>query len=69
MMTAGILQVENPAQENLVCMQTVDVSGQIFTDQTDRFPLFSSRGNRSVIVLYEYNSNAILTKPLKKHYF
>ena len=32
MMTAVILQSENSARENLVCMQTVDVSGQIFSD-------------------------------------
>ena len=38
MMTSGILQAENPARENLVCMQPVDVSGQIFTHQPGRFP-------------------------------
>ena len=48
-------------------MQPVDVSGQIFTDQTSRFPQVSSRGNRSVMVLYDYDSNAILTDPLKKN--
>ena len=65
MMTTGILQAENPAQEKLVCMLPVDVSGQIFTDQTGRFPRVSSRGNRSVMVLFDYDRNAILTKPLK----
>ena len=64
-MTAGIIHTENPAQENLVCMQLVEVSGQIFLDQTGRFPSVSSRGNMSVMVLYGYASNAILNEPLK----
>ena len=67
MMTAGILQSENPARENLVCTRPVDVSGQIFSDQTGRFPRVSSRGNMSVMVLYDYDINAILTKPLKNN--
>ena len=67
MMTSGILHSENPAQENLVCMWPVDVSGDIFSDQTGRFPIFSSSGDRTVMVLYDYNSNAILTKPLKNN--
>ena len=67
MMTAGILHAENPAQENLVCNRPVEVSGQIFSDQTGRFPIVSSRGNRSVMVLYNYVSNAILTGPLKNN--
>ena len=33
MTTAGIIQTENPALENLVCMRPVEVSGQIFSDQ------------------------------------
>ena len=67
MMTAGILRLENPALENLVCMWPVDVSGQIFSDKNGRFPRVSSRGNRSVIVLYDYDSNAILTEPLRNN--
>ena len=67
MMTAGILQWENPARENLVCMRPVDVSGQIFSDQTGRFPRVSSRGNMSVMVLYYYDSNVILIEPLKNN--
>ena len=67
MMTTGILHTEDPAQENLVCMRPVEVSGQIFSYQTGRLPRVSSRGNRSVMVLYDYSSNAILTKPLKNN--
>ena len=52
-MTSGVIQSENSSRENLVCMGPVDVSGQIFSDQTGRFPRDSSRGNRSVMVMYD----------------
>ena len=48
-------------------MRPVDVSGQIFSDQTGRFPRVFSRGNRAVMVLYDYDSNAILSNPLKNN--
>ena len=53
MMTAATLHTYNLAQENLVCMWPVEVSGQIFKDQTGRLPRVSNRGNRSLMVLYE----------------
>ena len=51
----------------MVCMRPVEVSGQIFSDQTGRFPRVSSRGNRSVMALYDYGSNAILNDPFKNN--
>jgi hypothetical protein len=43
---------------------TID-TGQIYTDQTGRFPVVSSKGNKYNMVLYDYDSNAILAKPIK----
>jgi hypothetical protein len=43
---------------------TID-AGQIYTDQTGRFPVISSKGNKSIMVLYDYDSNAILATPIK----
>jgi hypothetical protein len=37
----------------------------ITTDQTGQFPVLSSTGMRYVLVLYDYDSNAILAEPLK----
>ena len=48
-------------------MRPVEVSVQIFSDKTGRFPRVSSRGNRSAMVLYDYNRNAILTEPVKNN--
>jgi hypothetical protein len=43
---------------------TID-AGQIYIDQTGRFPIVSSRGNKYIMVLYDYDSNVILAKPIK----
>jgi hypothetical protein len=44
---------------------TIEETGKIYTDQTGRFPVTSSRGTKYVMVLYDYDSNAVLTEPLK----
>jgi hypothetical protein len=35
-------------------------AGQIYTDQTGRFPMVSSKGDKYIMILYDYDSNAIL---------
>ena len=42
-----------------------ETTGKIYTDQTGQFPTVSSRGNKYLMVLYDYDSNAILAEPLK----
>jgi hypothetical protein len=36
-----------------------------YSDQTGKFPVQSSRGHNYVMILYEYDSNAILSKPIQ----
>jgi hypothetical protein len=38
---------------------------QIYTDQTGRFPVVSSKGNKYIMISYDYDSNAILAQPIK----
>jgi hypothetical protein len=40
-------------------------TGKIYTDQTGRSLVTPSRGNKYLFVLYDYDSNAILAKPIK----
>ncbi len=47
-----------------VFMKPIAVTGQIHSDQTGRFPITSSRGSKYIMVVYDYDSNAILTEPL-----
>jgi hypothetical protein len=40
-------------------------AGRIYRDQTGRFPVVSSKGNTYIMILYDYDSNAILAQPIK----
>jgi len=46
-------------------MRIEDATGKIYTDQTGRFIVASTRGNKYILVAYDYDSNTILTEPLK----
>jgi hypothetical protein len=48
----------------LVYAATID-AGQIYADQTGIFPVVSSKGNKYIMILYDYDSNAILAQPIK----
>jgi hypothetical protein len=49
---------------NCVYAATVD-AGQIYTDQTCRFPVLSSRGNTYTMVVYEYDGNVLVAESFK----
>jgi hypothetical protein len=42
-------------------------AGKTYTDQTGRFPVISSRGNVSIMILYEYDENAIMDESIKNN--
>jgi hypothetical protein len=42
----------------------MEPTGQIYTDQTGQFVTPSSNGNNYLLILYDYDSNCILAKPL-----
>ena len=48
-------------------MATVDETHKIYTDQTSKFPITSSWGNKYVLIMYVYDANTILTSPLKSN--
>ena len=50
---------------NLVYFKTDDLSGKIYTDQTGRFTVTSSRGNKYILVAYHFDYNIIHAEPLK----
>jgi hypothetical protein len=51
-------------QTHCVYMKPIAVTGQIHSNQTGRFPITSSRGSKYIMAVYDYDLNAILTKPL-----
>ena len=58
-------QATHSENTNLVFFKTVDLSGKIYTDQTGRFPVTSSKGNTYIFVAYHFDSNTIPAEPLK----
>jgi hypothetical protein len=56
--------IDHGIKTQFVYAATID-AGQIYTDQTGRFPVVSSKGNKCIIILYDYDSNVILAQPIK----
>ena len=46
-------------------LKVTECSIKIFTDQTGRFPITSSRGYKYIMIPYDYDSNNILAEPIK----
>ena len=47
-------------------IEVTSTPGKIYTNQTGRFQVTSVKGIECVFVLYCYESNTILTEPLKE---
>jgi hypothetical protein len=52
-------KLDNGVKNHCIYTAILD-AGQIYTDQTGCFPVISSKGNVSIMVLYEYDVNAIM---------
>jgi hypothetical protein len=46
-------------------MEAVEITGNIYSNQTGRFPTTSGHGNKCIMIVSDYDSNAILAEPLK----
>ena len=55
----------SPTTDVLCSIQPFQAKDTGYSDLTGRFPYPSSRGNQYVLVLYDYDSNAILAKPIR----
>jgi hypothetical protein len=56
--------MDHGIKTHFVYAATID-AGQIYTDQTGRFPVVSSKGNKYIMILYDYDRNSILAQPIK----
>jgi hypothetical protein len=57
-------EIDHGIKTQCVYAATID-AGQIYTDQTGRFTVVLSKGNKYIMILYDYDSNAILAQPIK----
>jgi len=59
---------DHPNLKTNVCMAAIidfSTKSKAYLDLTGRFPYISSRGNQYLLVVYDYDSNAILVEPHK----
>jgi hypothetical protein len=56
------------ARSHACFVSTIEITGQIYTDQTGKFITPSSTGNNYLLVLYDYDGNAILVEPMKSRH-
>eukprot|EP00804_Cyclotella_cryptica_P013267 CCRYP_007042-RA/>CCRYP_007042-RA protein AED:0.32 eAED:0.32 QI:0/0/0/1/0/0.33/3/0/993 len=61
-------QAPNNNKTNMVYMSTIEVDGQLFTDQTGRFPVTSNRGNNYIVIFYAVDPNFIKSYPIKSRH-
>jgi hypothetical protein len=56
--------LDHGIKTQFVYAATID-AGQIYNDQTGIFPVVSKKGNKYIMILYDYDSNALLGQPIK----
>ena len=56
---------EVKTEEVFIAFLSADTTGTVYTDLTGKFPVTSRMGNKYILVLYHYDSNAILFRPMK----
>eukprot|EP00978_Attheya_sp_CCMP212_P014572 scaffold37188_cov29-Attheya_sp.AAC.6 len=54
-----------PRTVYLAIIDPKDPSGNIYTNLCGRFPILSTQGNQYIFILYDYDSNAILSRAMK----
>ena len=59
------LQSEPNERSNACFISVVQPKHIVYSDQTGQLPITSSQGNQYLVVAYDYDSNAILIRPIK----
>jgi hypothetical protein len=59
------MTTNSKVQLHMVFIKASQATEQISTNQTGKFPITSSCGNKYIMDLYDYGSNVILTEPHK----
>ena len=68
---ASLALLENGRHTHAMYAATIcynEPTGKLYTDLTGRFPVQSSRGNKYILVAYNFDSNSIHVKPLKSRH-
>jgi hypothetical protein len=58
------LTTNNNDKANFCYTTIFEPTGKVYSDQTGNFKYVSSKGNSSLVIMYDYDSNAILAEPI-----
>ena len=58
-------EAEGETHECYFIIEPLATKGKTFSDQTGKFPVTSSKGNKYIMIMYSYDANAILAEPMK----
>jgi hypothetical protein len=61
-------QAPNNDKTNMVFQAIIKIKGQLFTDQTDRFPVASNHVNSYIVIFYAIDPNYIKSYPIKSRH-
>jgi hypothetical protein len=61
-------QAPSNDKTNMVFMTIAEADGQLFTDQTGRFPVTSNKGNNYIVLFYVVDANFIKSYPIKSRH-
>ena len=64
-LSSPILEKEEKSGECYCIITPIAETGKTFSDQTGHFPITSSKGNKYIMIMYDYDSNNILGEVIK----
>ena len=63
------MTTETPSEpvraNNLISFKIIELGCRVFSDQTGKFPVTSSKGSKYIMVMFVEDANVILAEPLK----
>ncbi len=61
----GDIELDRMLKEHNIMVKVIHAHTMMYTDQTGRFPVQSSRSNKLLMVLFEVDGNYINAEPMK----
>ena len=58
-------KIPNHKKSKHLYIRCIEPTGKVYSDQTENFPLTSTRGFKYILIFYDVDSNAIISRPLK----
>ena len=57
-------KIPNHKRSKQLYVKSINTTGKVYSDQTGHFPVTSTRGYKYILIFYDVDSNAIISRPL-----